>query len=111
MEIAGHAQNRLGIRLAEHHRPGQSRQHRTQIKSAVEAVGRFRQVQARILALPDRVVAAALRPLPKAKVKHAPTFDARQALANWAGADLTRIDGLGVSAAMKLLAEITRRKT
>ncbi len=50
--------------------------------------------------------AIALRPLPKAKVKHAPTFDARQALANWAGADLTRIDGLGVSAAMKLLAEI-----
>lgn len=47
-----------------------------------------------------------LRSVPKAKVKHAPTFDARQALANWTGVDLTRIDGLGVSAAMKLLAEV-----
>lgn len=47
-----------------------------------------------------------LRPVPKAKVKHAPTFDARQALANWTGVDLTRNDGLGVSAVMKLLAEI-----
>lgn len=33
-------------------------------------------------------------------------FDVRQALANWAGVDLTRINGLGVSAVMKLLAEI-----
>ena len=33
-------------------------------------------------------------------------FDLRQALANWAGVDLTRINGLGVSAVMKLLAEI-----
>jgi len=49
--------------------------------------------------------AVALRPVPKARVKHAPAFDARQALANWAGVDLTRIDGLGVSAVMKLLAE------
>ena len=45
--------------LAEHHRPGQSRQHRTQVKSAVETVRRFRQVEARVLALPDRMVAAA----------------------------------------------------
>lgn len=50
--------------------------------------------------------AVALRPVPKARAKHAPAFDARQALANWAGVDLTRIDGLGVSAVMKLLAEI-----
>ncbi|MGH7180074.1 MAG: IS110 family transposase [Tepidisphaeraceae bacterium] len=33
-------------------------------------------------------------------------FDARQALANWAGADLTRIDGLGVTVATTLLTEI-----
>jgi transposase len=33
-------------------------------------------------------------------------FGLRQALANWAGVDLTRINGLGVSAVMKLLAEI-----
>lgn len=33
-------------------------------------------------------------------------FDVRQALTNWAGVDLTCINGLGVSAVMKLLAEI-----
>ncbi len=33
-------------------------------------------------------------------------FDARQALANWAGVDLTRINGLGVTTMMKLLTEI-----
>lgn len=33
-------------------------------------------------------------------------FDARQALANWAGVDLTRIPGLGVTAVMTLLSEI-----
>lgn len=33
-------------------------------------------------------------------------FDARQALANWAGVDLTRIPGLGVTVVMTLLSEI-----
>jgi transposase len=33
-------------------------------------------------------------------------FDARQALANWAGVDLTRIPGLGVTVVMTLLTEI-----
>jgi transposase len=33
-------------------------------------------------------------------------FDARQILANWAGVDLTRIDGLGLTAVMKILSEI-----
>ena len=55
MKIARHVQNRLGMRLAERHRPRQSRQYRAQIKSA-ESVGSFRQIQARVLALPDRVV-------------------------------------------------------
>jgi hypothetical protein len=35
MKIARHAQNQLGMRLADHHRTRQSRQHRTQIKSAL----------------------------------------------------------------------------
>jgi hypothetical protein len=35
------------MRLAEHHRPRQSRQDRAQIKSAVETVRGFRQVEAR----------------------------------------------------------------
>jgi transposase len=33
-------------------------------------------------------------------------FDARQILANWAGVDLTRINGLGLTAVMKILSEI-----
>jgi len=52
MKIARHAQNRLGMRLAEHHRPRQSGQYRAQIKSALESVRGFRQVEARVLALP-----------------------------------------------------------
>jgi hypothetical protein len=42
----------------------------------------------------------------KGKGKNNPAFDVRQAMANWAGVDLTRIDGLGVSIVMKLLSEI-----
>ena len=42
----------------------------------------------------------------KSRGKNTPAFDARQALAHWAGVDLTRIDGLGAHAALKLLAEI-----
>lgn len=33
-------------------------------------------------------------------------FDARQRLADWAGVDLTRIDGLGVDSVLKILSEI-----
>lgn len=33
-------------------------------------------------------------------------FDARQRLANWAGVDLTRINGLGADSVMKILSEI-----
>ena len=33
-------------------------------------------------------------------------FDVRQILANWAGLDLTRINGLGLAAVMKILSEI-----
>jgi transposase len=43
---------------------------------------------------------------PKAGSKSRVEFDVRQSLANWAGVDLTRINGLGVTAVMKLLTEI-----
>jgi len=43
---------------------------------------------------------------PKAGAKAREEFDVRQALANWAGVDLTRINGLGVTVVMKLLSEI-----
>ena len=44
--------------------------------------------------------------VPKAGSKSRVEFDVRQSLANWAGVDLTRINGLGVTAVMKLLTEI-----
>jgi transposase len=43
---------------------------------------------------------------PKAGSKSRVEFDVRQSLANWAGVDLTRINGLGVTVVMKLLTEI-----
>jgi len=48
----------------------------------------------------------ALGKAPRAGSKRYAEFGVRQALANWAGVDLTRIDGLGVTVVMKLLAEI-----
>jgi transposase len=43
---------------------------------------------------------------PRQGSKQRVAFDARQTLANWAGVDLTRIPGLGVTVVMKLLTEI-----
>ena len=43
---------------------------------------------------------------PKIGSKTRVAFDARQALANWAGVDLTRINGLEVTTVMKILCEI-----
>jgi transposase len=44
--------------------------------------------------------------LPRAGSKTRVEHDIRQRLANWAGVDLTRINGLGVTVVMKLLTEI-----
>lgn len=43
---------------------------------------------------------------PRAGSKARAQFDARQQLANWAGADLTRINGLGQDSVMTILSEI-----
>jgi transposase len=43
---------------------------------------------------------------PRAGSKTRVEYDARQTLANWVGIDLTRINGLGLTAAMKILTEI-----
>jgi len=43
---------------------------------------------------------------PREGTKARAEFDARQALANWAGVDLTRINGLGLDSVMKILSEI-----
>ncbi len=43
---------------------------------------------------------------PRAGSKARATFDVRQQLANWAGCDLTRINGLGLASVMKILSEI-----
>ena len=42
---------------------------------------------------------------PRAGSKSRADFDLRQTLANWAGVDLTRVNGLGVTAVMKILSE------
>jgi transposase len=42
----------------------------------------------------------------KGRTKHAPRFNARAALYAWAGVDLTRIGGIDVSSALKILAEL-----
>ena len=44
--------------------------------------------------------------LPRAGSKVRQEYDTRQTLANWAGVDLTRINGLGLSAVMKILSEL-----
>lgn len=43
---------------------------------------------------------------PRAGSKLRMEFDVRQTMANWAGVDLTRINGLGAAAVMKILSEI-----
>jgi transposase len=43
---------------------------------------------------------------PRTGSKARAEFDVRQHLANWAGADLTRINGLGLDSVMKILSEI-----
>jgi transposase len=43
---------------------------------------------------------------PRAGSKQRHAFDNRQILANWAGVDLTRINGLGLAAASRILTEI-----
>jgi transposase len=44
--------------------------------------------------------------VPRSGSKLHAEYEARQILANWAGVDLTRIDGLGLTAATKILTEI-----
>jgi len=61
-------------------------------------------LQALLRALGQRNVD--LGKVPRAGSKTRQDFDARQTLANWAGVDLTRINGLGLAAVMKILSEI-----
>jgi transposase len=57
-----------------------------------------------------RMQGRALEALPpnknKGRTKNAPGFDARTALYRWAGVDLTRIGGIDVSTALKIVAEL-----
>jgi transposase len=48
----------------------------------------------------------ALGKQPRKGTKAHADFDTRQVLANWAGVDLTRINGLGLDSVMKILSEI-----
>jgi transposase len=61
-------------------------------------------LQALLIDLGQSKVDLGKAPRPGSKVRQ--EFDARQILANWAGVDLTRINGLGLAAVMKILSEI-----
>ena len=61
-------------------------------------------LQALLADLGQRQVDLGKAPRAGSKLRH--EFDARQTLANWAGVDLTRINGLGLAAVMKILSEI-----
>lgn len=63
-----------------------------------------RKLQALLSELGQRKVD--LGKVPRAGTKSRTEFDARQILANWAGVDLTRINGLGLTVVMKILAEL-----
>ena len=68
----------------------------------------LRECEAKLQALlAERSVASVeLGKVPRAGSKARAEFDVRQQLANWAGADLTRINGLGLDSVMKILSEI-----
>lgn len=63
-------------------------------------------IAALLAPLRRHVVTLELDAAPKIRRKPAASFDLRQAMADWAGADLTRIDGLGSALVMRLLSEI-----
>ncbi|AUT69993.1 MULTISPECIES: IS110 family transposase [Paraburkholderia] len=80
-----------------------------------QAVTMFDSLAQRILEC-DAKIEALLAPLGRHEIelggpgkqrsKNAPQFDARAALARWAGVDLTRINGLSVATVMTILSEI-----
>lgn len=59
-----------------------------------------------MLALVERSQCNLPKQKSKGRGKRAPKFDARTALYRWAGVDLTKIDGIDVSTALKILVEI-----
>ena len=61
-------------------------------------------LQALLADLGQRQVDLGKAPRAGSKLRH--EFDARQTLANWAGVDLTRINGLGLAVVMKILSEL-----
>ena len=63
-----------------------------------------RKLQALLTDLGQRSVD--LGKVPRAGTKTRTEFDVRQTLANWAGVDLTRINGLGLAAVRKILSEL-----
>lgn len=81
----------------------------TQALSMYDAIERhIEQCEARLKHLMSQLSATSveLGPAPRAGSKARKDFDARQTLANWAGVDLTRINGLAAGTVLKLLSEI-----
>jgi hypothetical protein len=73
-----------------------------------DIAGHLRECDAKLQApLAERSAANVdLRKAPRAVSKARAEFDVRQRLANWARADLTRINGLGLDSVMKILSQI-----
>ena len=63
-------------------------------------------IEAMLMSMQARAVGELAPNKNKGRTKHAPGFDARSALYRWAGVDLTRIGGIDVSTALKILAEL-----
>jgi transposase len=63
-------------------------------------------IEAMLMRMQARAAGALAPNKNKGRTKNAPAFDARSALYRWAGVDLTRIGGIDVSTALKVLAEL-----
>lgn len=80
-----------------------------------QALGMYDDIAARLRVCDDKLgellaercaASVNLGKAPRAGSKARAEHDVRQQLANWAGADLTRINGLGLDSVMKILSEI-----
>ena len=97
MKIARHAQGRIWMRLAQHHRARQSPPQFAQAKPTVETVRSFRQAEARVLALPDRAIAATVGAFDVAQQYVDPSRSRTLNLAAGAAAIRHQYDPLGTS--------------
>jgi transposase len=113
--LAQHRHGRAGFHAAEIERALTGNWREEHLFVLAQALAMFDSLAQRILEC-DSKIEALLVPLGRHEAelagpgkrlgKNAPQFDARAALARWAGVDLTRINGLSVTTVMTILSEI-----